>query len=290
MLPYGLFRGSFGMSRGSPVRVVEVDRRLLARGGLAVAGVEGVSAGWVAAVLDRHRIPDGFPFVIDDDGTAGGCGRLNRYKEKYPNDYLSHSTVNDWFRKKQVPEWPDFCKLLECFGEDVAAWEKIWWRAYNKQQPGQKKYLVPPATEGSADQANGRVNGNPLSTTQDQPFVLILSNAQQPPKPGRWLVIVVPIAALVVLAAAGTYLFLRPAPTDPGRGTGANKCMQITAHNARVFTAPDSKQTWTTWTTGTKFWADVEIRSFRYRTPLHNGRDGWITTDPRYVIPAHGCP
>jgi hypothetical protein len=59
--------------------VVEVDRRLLARGGLAVAGAEGARAGWVAAVLDRHRIPDGFPFVVDDNGTMAGCRRLNGY-------------------------------------------------------------------------------------------------------------------------------------------------------------------------------------------------------------------
>jgi len=52
---------------------------MLARGGLSVPGAIGVSAGWVTAVLDRHRIPNGFPFVIDDDGTTTGCDRLNRY-------------------------------------------------------------------------------------------------------------------------------------------------------------------------------------------------------------------
>lgn len=52
---------------------------MLARGGLSVPGAVGVNAEWVTAVLDRHRIPDGFPFVIDDDGTTSGCDRLNRY-------------------------------------------------------------------------------------------------------------------------------------------------------------------------------------------------------------------
>ncbi|KUG55498.1 hypothetical protein AVL61_05025 [Kocuria rosea subsp. polaris] len=30
-------------------------------------------------VLDRHGLPDGYPFVLDDDGTADGCRYLNRY-------------------------------------------------------------------------------------------------------------------------------------------------------------------------------------------------------------------
>lgn len=61
------------------MRVVEVDRRLLTRGELVVPGAGAVTSGWVAAVLDRHRVPDGFPFVVDDDGTMRGCRRLNGY-------------------------------------------------------------------------------------------------------------------------------------------------------------------------------------------------------------------
>lgn len=61
------------------MRVVEVGRRLLARGELTVPGAEVVTSGWVAAVLERHRIPDGFPCVVDDDGTMAGCRRLNGY-------------------------------------------------------------------------------------------------------------------------------------------------------------------------------------------------------------------
>lgn len=61
------------------MRIVEVDRRKLLRGDVRVPGAESVTAEWVAKVLDRHRIPDGFPLVIDDDGTLSGCRSLNQY-------------------------------------------------------------------------------------------------------------------------------------------------------------------------------------------------------------------
>jgi integrase len=61
------------------VRIVEVDRRKLLRAEVCVSGAESVTAEWVTSVLDRHRIPDGFPLVIDDDGTLLGCHRLNQY-------------------------------------------------------------------------------------------------------------------------------------------------------------------------------------------------------------------
>jgi hypothetical protein len=212
-------------------------------------------------------------------------------KEKYPNGYLSHSTVNDWFRKNQVPEWPEFCILLECFGEDVADWKDLWWHAYNKQQPGQKTYPEPPATGRSHDELEGPIDGHSPPNPQDQPLVFILGGDRELPKrPRRWPLIISLIGVLAGLVAGGTYLISRPAPTDPGRGTGADRCMQVVARNTRVFVAQDSKETWTTWTTGTKFWADTEIQNSRYRTPLHNGRDGWITSNSKYVSPAHGCP
>jgi hypothetical protein len=60
------------------VRIVEVDRRKLLRGEVRVPNAESVTAQWVASVLDRYRIPDGFPLVIDDDGTLFGCHHLNQ--------------------------------------------------------------------------------------------------------------------------------------------------------------------------------------------------------------------
>ncbi|WP_234810602.1 hypothetical protein [Mycolicibacterium fallax] len=29
--------------------------------------------------LDRQDIPDGLPFIVDDDGSLTGCDRLNTY-------------------------------------------------------------------------------------------------------------------------------------------------------------------------------------------------------------------
>ena len=39
------------------------------------------SLAWssVVQVLDRHDIPDGLPFIVDDDGSLTGCDRLNTY-------------------------------------------------------------------------------------------------------------------------------------------------------------------------------------------------------------------
>ena len=61
------------------MRIVEVDRGKLLRGDVLVPGAESITTRWVAEVLDRHRIPDGFPLVIDDDGTLSGSRSLNQY-------------------------------------------------------------------------------------------------------------------------------------------------------------------------------------------------------------------
>jgi len=39
------------------------------------------SLPWSSVVesLDRHDIPDGLPFIVDDDGSLTGCDRLNTY-------------------------------------------------------------------------------------------------------------------------------------------------------------------------------------------------------------------
>ena len=39
------------------------------------------SLGWLSAIeaLDRHGVPDGLPFIVDDDGSLAGCDRLNTY-------------------------------------------------------------------------------------------------------------------------------------------------------------------------------------------------------------------
>lgn len=67
------------LDQGRLVRIVEVDRRTLRRGAVHLPGAESLTSEWVTGVLDRHRIPDGFPLVIDDDGTLAGCRRLNGY-------------------------------------------------------------------------------------------------------------------------------------------------------------------------------------------------------------------
>lgn len=33
----------------------------------------------VVETLDRYDVPDGLPFIVDDDGSLTGCDRLNTY-------------------------------------------------------------------------------------------------------------------------------------------------------------------------------------------------------------------
>lgn len=62
------------------MRIVVVQRR--AHAGEVLSPRDGAaSLPWSAVVesLDRHDIPDGLPFIVDDDGSLTGCDRLNTY-------------------------------------------------------------------------------------------------------------------------------------------------------------------------------------------------------------------
>jgi hypothetical protein len=114
----------------------------------------------------------------------------------------------------------------------------------------------------------------------------------------RWRVLLT--SAIVVLLAVSAIVTFRlsgaavehPLATglEPANGLVRSQCMQVTAHNVRVFTDPQSAQTWTTWTTGTKFWADTDTSALhRYRTTLSNGSQGWITANPHWITTASNC-
>lgn len=45
----------------------------------APGGVASLPWSTVVQTLDRHDIPDGLPFIVDDDGSLTGCDRLNTY-------------------------------------------------------------------------------------------------------------------------------------------------------------------------------------------------------------------
>jgi len=62
------------------MRIVTVDRRALVSAATLVPNqTRGMSPDFIVELLDRHAIPDGFPFVSDDDGTMRGCRFLNSY-------------------------------------------------------------------------------------------------------------------------------------------------------------------------------------------------------------------
>ena len=105
------------------------------------------------------------------------------------------------------------------------------------------------------------------------------------------------IVALLAISAIVTFRLTGPAGEhplatglEPAMDLTHDDCMQVTAHNVRVFTDPQSDQTWTTWTTGTAFWADPNTSTLhRYRTTLSNGSQGWITANPHWVTTASNC-
>jgi hypothetical protein len=105
------------------------------------------------------------------------------------------------------------------------------------------------------------------------------------------------IVALLVISAIVTFRLTglaaeHPLATglEPAMSLVHDDCMQVTAHNVRVFTDPQSDQTWTAWTTGTEFWADPNTSTLhRYRTTLINGSQGWITANPHWVTAASDC-
>lgn len=62
------------------MRIVVVERS--AHSGDVLRTRDGArSLPWSSVVesLDRHDIPDGRPFIVDDDGSLIGCDRLNTY-------------------------------------------------------------------------------------------------------------------------------------------------------------------------------------------------------------------
>ena len=62
------------------MRIVMVRRS--AREGEVLQAPDGVTTlPWSSVVqaLDRQDIPDGLPFIVDDDGSLTGCDRLNTY-------------------------------------------------------------------------------------------------------------------------------------------------------------------------------------------------------------------
>jgi integrase len=62
------------------MRIVVVQRSALA-GEVLYASDSAAPLLWSSVVvsLDRHDVPDGLPFIVDDDGSLNGCDRLNTY-------------------------------------------------------------------------------------------------------------------------------------------------------------------------------------------------------------------
>lgn len=62
------------------MRICTIDRSLLLDGqALPLPRGSAFDPALALEVFDRYGLPDGYPFVLDDDGTADGCHHLNQY-------------------------------------------------------------------------------------------------------------------------------------------------------------------------------------------------------------------
>ncbi|PTT59481.1 hypothetical protein [Arthrobacter sp. HMWF013] len=61
------------------MRTVFIDRHLLGVEGLPLLEGQAFDVSKAHEVFDERRLPDSFPFVVDDDGGVSGCRYLNQY-------------------------------------------------------------------------------------------------------------------------------------------------------------------------------------------------------------------
>lgn len=69
-------------------------------------------------VLDKYGLPDGYPFVLDDDGTADGCRYLNRYLLEA---WQQRGLTLDTMRKTHIRFLTSFLRFLRARHAVVAA-------------------------------------------------------------------------------------------------------------------------------------------------------------------------
>jgi len=125
-----------------------------------------------------------------------------------------------------------------------------------------------------------------------------LDDLTSPGRRRRLLRVVILIGALLVAGGGAVGFSLtgrvgeQAQATDlaPATGLVHSNCMKVTGKNVRVFTDPQGLQTWTAWTTGTRFWVDPDTSGLhRYRTTLRNGSEGWVGANPQWVASASDC-
>lgn len=61
------------------MRTFVLDRKPMLGSQILLPGATRLKPDSVIAILDRLGLPDGFPFVADDDGSIAGCSSINNY-------------------------------------------------------------------------------------------------------------------------------------------------------------------------------------------------------------------
>lgn len=248
--------------------------------------------------------------------------RLRRgwtYQELEDRTGIPHSTLQYLVRRRQrVPELYLLKGIVETLGEDWREWEDDWRRAARAtaetppSHPSGSAGASEPVGVHSPAAATPAVGSPPAGIAGSSGVtevggpagaVRATGGAEQVratgPAAGRRRGVLVGGAVAAVAALPTVAGVLRASGTRPDPAgvpataptSGAGICLAVTARDVRVFSSPVGVGTWTVWPEGSRFWADsVTGDGGRYRTPLRNGRHGWVTSNRRYVTGSGGCP
>jgi integrase len=111
------------------LRVYGIDRRRMLGGSLLLPSGESCDPADTVAVFDRLGLPDGFPFVLDDDGRADGCHYLNQY---LLDAWAQRAFDLDSMRRFHVYNLARFLRFLrrshaqtKCEGSSPEAWMEL---------------------------------------------------------------------------------------------------------------------------------------------------------------------
>lgn len=188
---------------------------------------------------------------------------------------FGRTTLSEALNGNRMPTWDVTRALVTALGGDESEW-RTRWAEVATGRPAPESTPEPPGRAENLESDHGNEHRSPRRRLR----VALLAVA----------VLTVGLAAVLVLSTGDD--LSRTNETVPQKRTDSSQeCMIVTARDVTVFVAARGDQSWTVWTNGTRFWAQPGDGSRgRLRTPMLNGRDGWVTGYERYVKPSDGCP
>lgn len=236
------------------------------------------------------------------------------YQQLTTRTQFGRTALSEALNGNRIPTWDVTRALVTALGGNETEWKQRWAELAGAQPSPRTATPSPPAdpthpdagpprtgrqdtTPPTGPSASGSAGGRPEDPTAGTGPVTA-EPAGQRSRPVRRRGPVVAAAVLVgALAAVALWVGARSGGPDPEDARPAARpdlvatCRVVTARDITVFTSARGEESWTSWPTGTRFWAEPDAGpGGRLRTPLRNGRQGWVTAEERYVRPATGCP